>query len=125
MPFSIQAMRVAASGPNLIETPEIDTDPLNWLHEPFPAACPAPGNPSVACGFSRAGDPARSRSTHCVPTRETLSAVAAGFPGLTWCVEEQARIAPIARRAPAINEIGFISPPWRLIFGWRRGCVAT
>jgi hypothetical protein len=32
---------VVASGPNLIEVPEIVTDPLNWLHEPFPAACPA------------------------------------------------------------------------------------
>jgi hypothetical protein len=67
----MQAIRVEASIPNLIVSPEISADPVKRLHDPLPATLPDSGNASVAFTFGNAGVPARSCSVHSVRVSDT------------------------------------------------------
>jgi len=72
---------VLASAPNFKLSPLMVTEPVNRLHEPFPATRPASGNARLAFEFAITGVPARSASIHSVPTSENGAADTAAFVG--------------------------------------------
>src|SRR5262245_34702761 len=54
----------------------MSTEPVNRLHEPFPAVFPSSGKVKVARELAITGFPARSSSVHCVPVSFASDAVA-------------------------------------------------
>src|SRR5271157_2325334 len=105
-------MRVEASAANLIVSPETSTEPVNRLHDAFPAALRVSGNARVAFTFANAGVPARSCSTHSVPVSVSGAEFGLdGFPaGLR--LEEHAVARSADNTIPTINSSAFkLLPP--------------